>query len=64
VSGEKVRPGSFAHGIGEFVTSALRAGLVVEGLSEHAPDAAFAAAYPRAEKYVGWPMLVVLQLRA
>lgn len=63
-SGEKVRPGSFAHGIGEFVTSAVRAGLAVEGLSEHAPDAAFAAAYPRADKYVGWPMLVVLQLRA
>lgn len=63
-SGEKVRPGSFAHGIGEIVTAAIRAGLALEGLSEHAPDAAFAAAYPRAEKYVGWPMLVVLQLRA
>ena len=64
VSGEKVRPGSYAHGIGEFVTAAVRVGLAVEGLSEHAPDAAFAAAYPRAEKYVGWPMLVVMTLRA
>lgn len=63
-SGEKVRPGSFAHGTGELVTAAVRAGLAVESLSEHAPDAAFAAAYPRAEKYVGWPMLLVLQLRA
>jgi len=31
---------------------------------EYAPDAAFAARYPRAERYVGWPMLVVLDLRA
>ena len=63
VSGEKVRPGSFAHGTGELVTAAVRAGLVLEALSEHAPDAAFAATFPRAEKYVGWPMLLVLQLR-
>jgi hypothetical protein len=64
VSGEKVRPASYAHGIGELVTAAVRVGLAVEGLSEHAPDAAFAAAYPRAEKYVGWPMLLVMTLRA
>ena len=31
---------------------------------ERAPDAAFAARYPRAEKYTGWPMLLVLRLRA
>jgi ubiquinone/menaquinone biosynthesis C-methylase UbiE len=64
VSGEKVRPGSYAHGLGEVVTAAVRVGLVVEGVSEHAPDAVFAATYPRAEKYVGWPMLLVLTLRA
>jgi len=33
-------------------------------VEEYAPDAAFAARYPRAERYVGWPMLVVLDLRA
>jgi malonyl-CoA O-methyltransferase len=62
-SGEKVRPGSYAHGTGELATGAVRAGLVLVALSEHAPDAAFASRYPRAEKYVGWPMLLVLQLR-
>ncbi len=63
-TGEKVRPGSHRHGIGDFVTAAARAGFRVETLSEHAPDEALAARYPRAEKYVGWPMLLVLQLRA
>ena len=41
----------------------LGAGFTPEAIGEYAPDAAFAARYPRAEKYVDWPMLVVLQLR-
>jgi malonyl-CoA O-methyltransferase len=64
VSGEKVRPGSHRHTIGDFVMAAVRAGFALADVTEHAPDAAFAATYPRAEKYVGWPMLVVLELRA
>jgi malonyl-CoA O-methyltransferase len=44
--------------------AALGAGLRPEHIGEHAPDAAFAARYPRAAKYVGWPMLVVLGLVA
>ena len=34
----------------------------MDGMSEHAPDAAFALKYPRAEKYIGWPMLAVMLL--
>jgi malonyl-CoA O-methyltransferase len=44
--------------------AAVRARFRLERIGEHAPDAGFAAAYPRAEKYVGWPILVVLELRA
>ncbi len=63
-TGEKVQPGSVPHSIGDFVMAAVHAGFTLEAIGEHAPDAAFAARYPRAEKYVDWPMLVVLQLRA
>ena len=63
-TGEKVQPGSVPHSIGDFVMAAVHAGFTLEAIGEHAPDAAFAAHYPRAEKYVDWPMLVVLQLRA
>lgn len=62
-TGEKVQPGSVAHTLGGFVMAALEAGFTPEAIGEYAPDAAFAARYPRAEKYVDWPMLVVLQLR-
>jgi malonyl-CoA O-methyltransferase len=63
-SGRTVQPGSVAHSLGGMVTAALAGGFAVEGIGEHAPDAAFAARLPRAGKYVGWPMLVVLELRA
>jgi len=62
-TGVKIQPGSFDHSIGDFVMAAVRAGFALDGVDERAPDAAFAARYPRAEKYVGWPMLTVLRLR-
>jgi ubiquinone/menaquinone biosynthesis C-methylase UbiE len=64
VTGEKVEPGSVEHGIGDFVMAAVRAGFALEGIVEQAPDAAYAARCSRAAKYVGWPMLLVLSLRA
>jgi ubiquinone/menaquinone biosynthesis C-methylase UbiE len=63
-SQEVVQPGSYPHQIADFVTAALRAGLRVDGLAERSADAALASRFPRAEKYVGWPMLVVLSLAA
>lgn len=62
-SGEIVHVGSITHSISEFVMAAVRAGFQIENVSEHAPDAAFAERYPRAEKYIDWPMLVVLALK-
>jgi len=63
-SGAVVVPGSWPHQLGDFVMAAVEAGFSLEGVGEYAPDAPFAQRYPRAEKYVGWPMLVVLQMRA
>jgi malonyl-CoA O-methyltransferase len=62
-SGEVVQPGSLPHQLGEFVMAAVGSGFQLESIGEHAPDELFAARYPRAEKYVGWPMLVVMQMR-
>ena len=63
-SGERVAPGSYPHSVGAFVTAAVGAGFQLMRADEYTPDAAFAARFPRAEKYIGWPMLVVLQLSA
>ena len=64
VTGEKVEPGSVEHGIGDYVMAAVRAGFALDWIVEQAPDSAYAARCSRAEKYVGWPMLLVLVLRA
>ncbi|TWT77517.1 Cypemycin methyltransferase [Posidoniimonas polymericola] len=61
-SGEVVHVGSLPHSVSVFVMAALRAGFQIADLQEIAPDAAFAERYPRAEKYVGYPMLVVMSL--
>ena len=62
-SGELVQPGSLDHKLGDIVMAALKARLLFEGIDEIAPDAAFASQYPRAEKYIGWPMLLLLRMR-
>jgi len=62
-SGQVVQPGSVKHQLSDFVMAAVRAGFHLENMAEYAPDAAFASRYPRAEKYIAWPMLVILKLR-
>ena len=63
-SGAIVTPGSIPYRLGEVVMAAAGAGFALDDVGEYAPDAAFARRYPRAERYVGWPMLLVLALRA
>ena len=63
-SGEIISPGSLPHRLGEFVMSALNAGFALRGLDEYAPGPEFVRRYPRAERYEGWPMLVVLTMQA
>jgi len=62
-SGDVVQPGSVSHSISAFVMAAVRAEFKLDAVDEYAPDEMFAERVPRAAKYVGWPMLVVLQLR-
>ncbi len=63
-SGERVVPGSVAHTMGDLILAAIRAGFHLEDLQERGADAAFAARFPKAERYLGWPMLAVLRLRS
>lgn len=63
MSGEVIAPGSVNHTIVEMVMATIDAGLRLDHISEHAPTAVFAERFPRAAKYIDWPMLVVLTLR-
>jgi malonyl-CoA O-methyltransferase len=61
-TGELVQPGSIPHSISAFVMAAVKAGFSIANLEEASPNAMFAAIFPRAEKYIDWPMVVVMQL--
>jgi malonyl-CoA O-methyltransferase len=62
ITGELIQPGSVNHSLGDMIMAAVRAGFQLKDINEVSPDSAFAVRFPRAEKYVGWPMLVVLEL--
>lgn len=60
-TGIQTRPRSCSHTISDYVNAALRAGLAMDHMSEHAVDAALAARSPRSEKYLGWPLLLTMR---
>ena len=61
-SGQEVRPQSVANRISDYVMGVLSAGLRVIELSEHDADDDLVARAPRAQKYLGWPMLFLMKL--
>ena len=59
-SGEVVAPGSLRHSLEDVRRAAADAGLLLVEQVEKAPDAEFSLRWPRAERYLGWPMLALL----
>ncbi len=61
-SGDVVRPLSAPNQLSDYVMAIARAGLRIDHLSEHFVDDELAARFPRAQKYLGWPMLLLMRL--
>lgn len=61
-SGREFRFESHPHQVGAFILAALGAGLALRDIREAAPGRELAAANPRLEKFLGWPMLLALLL--
>jgi ubiquinone/menaquinone biosynthesis C-methylase UbiE len=61
-SGRRVSPAGHAHQMSDYLMAAVRAGLKLEHVSEHAADAELVRRSPRAAKYLGWPMLLLMKL--
>jgi len=64
MSGRRIYPKSEPNQISDYVMAAVRAGLQLDHLSEHAVDSQLAAASPRAAKYLAWPLLLLMRLIA
>jgi len=61
-TGARVFPESVANQISDYVMGALAASLRIARLSEHSVGEDLVARAPRAEKYLGWPMLFMMVL--
>ena len=60
---QEIRLASAPNQISDYITGILRAGLTIDHISEHAVGESLAARLPRAERYIGWPMLLLFRLR-
>lgn len=63
VTGKETRPASASNSLSAYVMAALAAGWKIDHLSEHVVEKALADRMERAEKYLGWPILVGMRLR-
>jgi malonyl-CoA O-methyltransferase len=61
-TGQQTRPASVPNQICDYVMAATRAGLHFQHMSEHAVDEALARRSPRAQKYLGWLLLLMMRL--
>lgn len=62
ISGDEILPPSVPRRIADYVNDALANGLDLVRLAEYEPSAELARRFPRAERYLGWPMLLVVEL--
>jgi len=60
---QRIMPASCAHQISDYVMAVTRTTLRLVHLSEHVMDEQTARHSERAQKYVGWPLLLLMQLR-
>jgi ubiquinone/menaquinone biosynthesis C-methylase UbiE len=61
-TGREIRPKSASHQVSDYVLAAVDSGLRLDEVSEHAGDLSLAKQAPRAERYLGWPMLLMMKL--
>ncbi len=61
-TGDRVGPASYPHQISDYLMAAVRAGLVLDVVSESSVDTHLAEQSPRARRYIGWPLLLLIRL--
>jgi SAM-dependent methyltransferase len=61
-TGRETRPESHPNLIADYVNGAVAAGLRILRVGEHSVDEELAGRMPRAEKYLGWPVLYWMEL--
>ena len=61
-TGQKICPKSYPHRSCDYVMAIVHSGLHIREMSEHVMTAEHVAKLPRAERYLGWPMVLMFRL--
>ena len=61
-TGHEVRPASQPHQMSDYVMAAIRTAHRITHLSEHSVDQSLANRFPRGQRYLGWPILLLMEL--
>jgi ubiquinone/menaquinone biosynthesis C-methylase UbiE len=61
-TGEEIRPASASNQVTDYVKAALGAGFEISDLRELVATSELVRATPKAEKFVGWPLLLTMKL--
>ncbi len=61
-TGKEFRPKGYPHKIADFVQNMNTQGLLIEKMNEFTCNKELMVQFPKAEKYLNWPMLVTFQL--
>jgi hypothetical protein len=62
-TGDEVRPASVANQVSDYVMAALAARLEIVDLRENFATDELVALTAKAEKYLGWPLLLAMKLQ-
>lgn len=62
-TGDRIGPASYPHQISDYLMAGVRAGLALDSIAEYTVDSRLAAQSPRACRYLGWPLLLLMRLR-
>ncbi|MBF0545894.1 MAG: class I SAM-dependent methyltransferase [Candidatus Riflebacteria bacterium] len=61
-SGMQIRPESASNKISDYVMASQKSGLKIEFIGEYEVDEKLCERSPRAQKYLGWPLLLLMKL--
>ncbi|MEQ8186609.1 MAG: methyltransferase domain-containing protein [Candidatus Eremiobacterota bacterium] len=62
-TGEEIRPKGYPNQMSDFVNAIIKSGLKIESFKEYFCTANFIEKFPRAKRFLGWPMLTLFILR-
>ena len=63
VTGEEIRPKGYPNQISDFINSIIKAGLNIDFFKEYFCSKDFIENFPRAKRFLNWPMLILFKLK-